>query len=102
MIQPDPPAPESDEFPVRFWRLLALGPIVGVASGTLSYILQAWLNPRIVLEPIGQYVWVVLYNILAWTSWLVLIPMIWQLASRMPISRPGRSCRWAFMRPRRS
>jgi two-component system LytT family sensor kinase len=86
MIQPDPPAPESDEFPVRFWRLLALGPIVGVASGTLSYILQAWLNPRIVLEPIGQYVWVVLYNILAWTSWLVLIPIIWQLASRMPIS----------------
>ena len=46
MIQPDPPAPESDEFPVRFWRLLALGPIVGVASGTLSYILQAWLNPQ--------------------------------------------------------
>ena len=86
MLPPDPPALESEAFPVRIWRLLALGPIVGVASGTLSYTLQIWLNPRIVQEPIGQYVWVVLYNILAWTSWLLLVPAIWSLASRLPVS----------------
>jgi hypothetical protein len=96
MTQPDSPAIESDDFPVRFWRLLALGPIVGVASGTLSYILQVWLNPRIVLEPIGQYVWVVLYIILAWTSWLALIPLIWTVASRLPIATGRRAVPIAF------
>jgi two-component system, LytTR family, sensor kinase len=96
MTQPDSPAIESDDFPVRFWRLLALGPIVGVSSGTLSYSLQVWLNPRIVLEPIGQYVWVVLYNILAWTSWLALIPLILTLASRLPIATGRRAVPIAF------
>ena len=96
MLQPDAPALESDEFPVRLWRLLAVGPIVGVASGTLSYTLQIWLNPRIVLEPIGQYGWVVLYNILAWTSWLALIPVIWQLASRVSISGVRKAVPIAF------
>jgi two-component system LytT family sensor kinase len=95
MTQPDS-ALESDDFPVRLWRLLALGPLVGVASGTLSYSLQAWLNPRIVLEPIGQYLWVVFYNILAWTSWLVLIPLIWKLASRLPIATARKAVPLAF------
>jgi len=33
----------SQPFPFPFWRLLALGPLVGLASGTLSYVLQGWL-----------------------------------------------------------
>ena len=102
MLPPDPPALESEGFPVRIWRLLALGPIVGVASGTLSYTLQIWLNPRIVQEPIGQYVWVVLYNILAWTSWLLLVPAIWSLASRLPISGLRKALPVVFHARRRS
>jgi two-component system LytT family sensor kinase len=96
MTREDRPALEADGFPVTFWRLLALGPVVGVASGTLSYTLQVWLNPKIVQQPIGQYSWVVLFNILAWTSWLVLLPLVWWLASRVPISSGRRALALAF------
>ena len=67
--------------------MLAAGPIVGVLSGTLSYWLQYWIDPTIVTRPIGQYVWVVLYNVLAWTSWLLFIPLTWRLASAVRIRR---------------
>jgi hypothetical protein len=67
--------------------MLVLGPIVGLLSGTLSYWLQYWIDPTIVTRPIGQYVWVVLYNVLAWTSWLLFIPFIWRLASWVRIRR---------------
>lgn len=67
--------------------MLVLGPVVGVLSGTLSYWLQYWIDPTIVTRPIGQYGWVVLYNILAWTSWLLFIPIIWRLASAVRIRR---------------
>jgi two-component system, LytTR family, sensor kinase len=71
----------------RVWHMLALGPPVGIVSGTLSYWLQYWIDPTIVTRPIGQYGWVVLYNILAWTSWLLFIPLIWRLAATVQISR---------------
>ena len=71
----------------RFWHMLALGPVVGILSGTLSYWLQYWIDPTIVNRPIGQYGWVVLYNVLAWTSWLLFIPLIWRLASAVQIRR---------------
>jgi hypothetical protein len=71
----------------RVWHMLVLGPIVGLLSGTLSYWLQYWIDPTIVTRPIGQYVWVVLYNVLAWTSWLLFIPFIWRLASWVRIRR---------------
>ena len=74
-----------DDLPVRPSWLLVLGPFVGIASGSLSYLLQSWINPRIVDHPIGQYVWVVLFNIFSWTSWLALVPVTWWLASRVRV-----------------
>ena len=67
--------------------MLAIGPVVGILSGTLSYWLQYWIDPTIINRPIGQYVWVVLYNILAWTSWLLFVPLNWRLASAVRIRR---------------
>ena len=71
----------------RLWHMLAIGPVVGVLSGTLSYWLQYWIDPTIVTRPIGQYGWVVLYNVLAWTSWLLFVPLTWRLASTVRIRR---------------
>ncbi|MBK5295630.1 MAG: hypothetical protein JJE40_00650, partial [Vicinamibacteria bacterium] len=71
----------------RLWHMVALGPVVGILSGTLSYWLQYWIDPTIINRPIGQYGWVVLYNVLAWTSWLLFIPLIWRLASAVQIRR---------------
>jgi two-component system LytT family sensor kinase len=71
----------------RIWHMLVLGPIVGVLSGTLSYWIQYWIDPAIIRRPIGQYQWVLVYNILAWTSWLLFIPLIWRLASAVRIRR---------------
>jgi two-component system, LytTR family, sensor kinase len=71
----------------RLWHMLAIGPVVGILSGTLSYWLQYWIDPTIINRPIGQYVWVVLYNILAWTSWLLFVPLNWRLASAVRIRR---------------
>ena len=67
--------------------MLVLGPIVGVLSGTLSYWIQYWIDPTIITRPIGQYRGVLLYNILAWTSWLLFFPLIWRLASAVRIRR---------------
>ena len=71
----------------RAWHMIALGPVVGILSGTLSYWLQYWIDPTIVTRPIGQYGWVVTYNVLAWTSWLLFIPLIWRLATAVRIRR---------------
>jgi two-component system, LytTR family, sensor kinase len=71
----------------RLWHMLALGPVVGLLSGTLSYWLQYWIDPAIISRPVGRYGWVVLYNVLAWTSWLLFIPLIWRLASAVRIRR---------------
>ena len=71
----------------RLWHMLAAGPVVGILSGTLSYWLQYWIDPAIINRPIGQYAWVVLFNVLAWTSWLLFIPLNWRLASAVRIRR---------------
>src|SRR5262245_8876939 len=83
-------------FPVPFGRLLALGPLVGVTSGTLSYILQGWLIPSMPSTPQGQYVWVVLFNILSWTVWLASLPVVWMVADRVPIRDGRRALPLAF------
>lgn len=75
-------------FPVKLRWLLAVGPVAGVVSGTFAYLLQVWIDPDIAQRPIGQYRWVVLYNIVAWTSWF---PAVWAaawLAWRVPILAP--------------
>jgi len=84
-------------FPVPFGRLLALGPLVGVASGTLSYILQGWLIPSMPSTPQGQYVWVVLFNILSWTVWLASLPVAWMVADpeQVRVQRIGEVARTA-------
>ena len=87
-------------FPVPFGRLLALGPLVGLASGTLSYILQGWLIPSMPSTPQGQYGWVVLFNVLSWTVWLASLPVAWMVADRVPDPRraPGPSAGVSFLR----
>ena len=71
--------------------MLVAGPVVGIVSGTLSYWLQYWIDPTIVDRPIGWYSSVVLFNVLAWTTWLLFIPLFWRLGTRVRITRQ----RWA-------
>jgi hypothetical protein len=67
--------------------MLAAGPIVGLLSGTLSYWLQYLIDPTVVTRPIGWYSSVVAFNVLAWTSWLLFVPLIWSLGARARIER---------------
>jgi two-component system, LytTR family, sensor kinase len=69
------------------WVIPPAGVVVGLASGTLSYFLQAWIQPEIVQSPIGQYFWVVLYNVLAWTAWFAWLPLTIYLAERFRVTR---------------
>lgn len=67
--------------------MLVAGPVVGLVSGTLSYWLQYWIDPTIVTRPIGWYSSVIIFNVLAWTSWLAFVPLIWRLGSAVRITR---------------
>ena len=39
------PTADVNAFPVRISRLAAIGPVVGVLCGTMSYFLQVWFVP---------------------------------------------------------
>jgi signal transduction histidine kinase len=83
-------------FPVRISRLAAIGPVVGVLCGTLSYFLQVWLAPGFQNQPQGMYGWVVLFNVIVWTTWLLLVPVTWALASWVPITAQNRTLSIVF------
>src|SRR5262249_28960268 len=70
--------------------------IVGVVCGTMSYFLQAWLSPAFPMQPQGMYGWVVLFNILVWTTWFLLVPVTWALAAWVPITPQNRTLSLAF------
>lgn len=78
--------------PFRAWQVLAIGMVVGLMAGMLTYVLQVSIDPDIARQPIGQFRWVVLYNILSWTSWFALVPLVWRLSTLVRISRE----RWVF------
>ena len=96
MSAPETSSQISQPFPFSFWRLLALGPLVGIASGTLSYVLQGWLIPSMPSTPQGQFVWVVLFNILAWTVWLASLRVVWSMAEWVPIRGSQRALPLGF------
>ena len=81
------PLERPTSFRPRVWHMLAAGPIVGLLSGTLSYWLQYLIDPTIVTRPIGWYSSVVAFNVLAWTSWLLFVPLVWHLGARARIER---------------
>jgi sensor histidine kinase YesM len=81
---------------VRISRLAAIGPVVGVLCGTLSYFLQVWLAPGFQSQPQGMYGWVILFNVIVWTTWLLLVPVTWALASWVPITAENRTLSIAF------
>jgi hypothetical protein len=83
-------------FPARVSRLVAVGPLVGTVTGTVSYFLQIWLTPGFESQPQGMYVWVLTYNMLVWTTWLLLLPVKWWLAARVPITAGRRTLPLAF------
>jgi two-component system, LytTR family, sensor kinase len=83
-------------FPVRLSRLAAIGLVVGFVCGTMSYFLQTWLSPGFQNQPQGMYVWVVLFNVLVWTTWLLLVPVTWALAAWVPITSQTRTLSLAF------
>ena len=90
------PTTEVNAFPVRISRLAAIGPVVGVLCGTMSYFLQVWLAPGFESQPQGMYGWVVLFNVIVWTTWLLLVPVTWALASWVPITAENRTLAIAF------
>ena len=76
--------------------MLVAGPAAGVLSGTQAYWLQYWIDPAFASRPIGAWRNVVAYNILAWTTWLLVVPAIWWLAGRIRITRERRVGAAAF------
>ena len=62
----------------------------------MSYFLQVWLAPGFETQPQGMYGWVVLFNVIVWTTWLLLVPVTWALASWVPITAENRTLAIAF------
>ena len=96
MLGTTAPHVDVNAFPVRISRLAAIGPVVGVLCGTMSYFLQVWLAPGFESQPQGMYGWVVLFNVIVWTTWLLLVPVTWALASWVPITAENRTLAIAF------
>jgi signal transduction histidine kinase len=65
--------PAARDFRLRPWLILPLGLGVGLLSGTYSYLLQRWMTNGVVHVPIGEYGWVVSFNLIVWTWWFALI-----------------------------
>ena len=52
--------------------------------------------PDLEKQPQGQYVWVLVFNVLIWPAWLLLVPVTWWLASLVPIGGRRRVARLVF------
>jgi signal transduction histidine kinase len=86
-------AVDQDRFRISPWLILPAGLLIGLLSATFSYTVQVWINPEVVRHPLGQFVWVFVFNLLTWTSWLALVPVvIW-------LSRTHRFTRGSVVRP---
>ena len=87
MRLPDLITHDRERFRVSPWLILPAGLAIGLGSGTFSYLLQRWINPDVVNYPMGQYVWVVAYNICSWTGWLALVPIVLWLSRTIRFTR---------------
>jgi two-component system LytT family sensor kinase len=89
--------PESPRRPAAFflprdvlsWTVATLtgGLAIGLVMGAFSYFMQRWIEPSIVTLPIGQFPWIAAFNVLAWTTWLALVPLMLWLARRVRFRR---------------
>jgi two-component sensor histidine kinase len=86
-------AMDQDRFRVSPWLILPAGLVIALLSATFSYTVQVWINPEIVRHPLGQFPWVFLFNLLTWTSWLALVPLV------LWLSRTSRFSRGSLLRP---
>jgi two-component system, LytTR family, sensor kinase len=69
------------------WLVIPGVALLATLSGTYSYFLQRWINPEVVNNPIGQYRWVLLFNLLFWTWWVGLMSAVLLLGRRVRITR---------------
>jgi hypothetical protein len=67
--------------------ILGGGAAIGLVMGSFSYFVQRSLEPSIVTLPIGQFHWVAAFNVLAWTTWLALVPLMLWLARQVRFTR---------------
>jgi two-component sensor histidine kinase len=86
-------AVDQDRFRISRWLILPAGLVVALLSATFSYTVQVWINPEVVRHPLGQFAWVFLFNLLTWTSWLALVPIV------LWLSRTNRFTRGSRLRP---
>ena len=75
------------EFRLRPWLAVPAGLVVGLLSGTYSYLLQRWIGNGSVRVPIGEYGWVVSFNLLVWVWWFFLIAGVLWLGRHLRITR---------------
>ena len=80
-------SPPRREFRLHPWLILPLGLSVGLLSGTFSYLLQRWIGNGRVRVPIGEYVWVVSFNLVVWLWWFTLIAGALWLGRHLRITR---------------
>jgi signal transduction histidine kinase len=78
---------DRERFRVSPWLILPAGLAIGIGSGTFSYLVQRWINPEVVNYPMGQYAWVVTFNIFSWTGWLALVPVVLWLSRTFRFTR---------------
>jgi signal transduction histidine kinase len=86
-------AVDQDRFRISPWLILPAGLVIALLSATFSYTVQVWINPEVVRHPLGQFAWVFLFNLLTWTSWLALVPVV------LWLSRTSRFTRGTLVRP---
>jgi len=84
---PDLVTLDRERFRVSPWLILPAGIAIGLGSGTFSYLVQRWINPEVVNYPMGQYVWVVTFNICSWTGWLAIVPIVLWLSRTIRFTR---------------
>jgi hypothetical protein len=70
-VSPDPDAETAPRAAFRFpaWLIVPAGLAVGVVAGTYSYLLQRWMSNGRVHSPIGDYAWVIAFNLVVWIAW---------------------------------
>jgi len=84
-----PRSPSCLPHTVLSWlaAILGGGLFVGLVMGSFSYFVQRSLEPSIVTLPIGQFGWIAAFNVLAWTTWLALVPLMLWLARHLRFTR---------------
>ena len=69
------------------WLAVPAGLVVGLLSGTYTYLLQRWIGDGAIRTPIGEYGWVISFNLLVWVWWFFLIAGVLWLGRNLRITR---------------